>query len=328
MARLPLLTFAELAASGREAPCRLTTVWETGAFAIAASPKLSGGAAPPFGAIRRLFDRADAALAVRRSTVHHAVKRAAVDSGPKPPEAPARFWRGLICREGRERLHPAGVDRKRSIDLTTEALSSRRLSRRLGGDLLEVQSFFAAQEDGEDCLVATLARSLHHAFGLSHTILTGHRLHRLLDYREELADLPGPRCHPHLDRGSFTLLWEDSPGLQVLRPCGDWADWPAGAAVVVVAGSAASFLTGGRVLAPPHRVLAPEPHRDARLTPRRTAIAYFVEPAKSQVLVPASRPGDEGPLPRLTYGELKRKAQHQGGHVGASCKMGSADGAA
>jgi len=309
--RLPVLSLSELTGYSQAAPSRLTTIWEGGAFAIS---NAEVSVKPPFASVRRLFDRADEAMSAGKRRGHRSL--ASVKSGaqpqqqpPQPPQPPTRFWRGLICSKGRERLSCAGLDRKRSIELTLDALHSRRLSRRLGRNLWTIQSFFSSQEDDRIGLVSILGRSLQHTFGMSSTVLMGQRLHRLLDYQEELVNLPGPRCHPHRDYGSFTLLWEDFEGLEVLRSTGDWAQAPGNAAAVVVAGAALSWLTAGRVFAPPHRVLAPPARQGCRTVPRRTSIAYFVEPAKIQLLSPVTVPGHHQDLCDLTYAELKRRAQ-------------------
>jgi len=317
--RLPVLSLSELTGYGQAAPNRLKTIWEGGAFAISnAEVSLN----PPFAAVRRLFDRGDEAMSAGNKSGHRSLATARRGlqppqhhQPPQPPQPPRRFWRGLICSEGRERLSCAGIDRKRSIDLTLEALHSRRLSRRLGNDLWTIQNFFSSQEADKVGLVAILGRSLQHTFGMSSNVLMGQRLHRLVDYREELVDLPGPRCHSHRDYGSFTLLWEDFEGLEVLRQSGDWAQPPQDAVAVVVAGTALSWLTAGRIYAPPHRVLAPAARQGCRTVPRRTSIAYFVEPAKCQLLSPITVPGHHQDLHDLTYAELKRRAQDRRGAV-------------
>jgi len=152
-----------------------------------------------------------------------------------------------------------------------------------------------------------LTASIQRTFGLAPAVLTGHRMHRLLDYNEELVNIAGPRCQPHFDFGSFTLLWSDGAGLEVLRRGNTWAEPPPTATAIVIAGSALNLLTAGRIFAPPHRVVAPRPEPGQRCTPRRTSVALFVEPAKAELLKPLAHVGVAPELPELTYAELKKR---------------------
>mmetsp|Transcript_9397 Transcript_9397/g.29158 ORF Transcript_9397/g.29158 Transcript_9397/m.29158 type:complete len:317 (-) Transcript_9397:22-972(-) len=304
-AYLPLVTLAELAKCRGTGAGRFASIWASGAFALALPRETSH--VPPFDAVRRLFDAGDAVLGRGGSSD-------ADTSTGTPTRSLKRFWRGLISPESREHLSLQECDRKRTIDLTLEALHSRRLLRRLGNDFEVFQQFVEAQlvHGG---IVPALAAHLEQTFGMAPAVLTGHRMHRLLDYREEASEIRGPRCQPHRDYGTFTVLWSDHLGLEVFRRrimgqhadefCDEWAEAPPGAAAVVVVGRALSVLTGGRAFAPEHRVVA-RPSTVLNRVPRRTALALFVEPAKTQILHPVGF-GGEHQTPGIIYGELKQR---------------------
>lgn len=302
---LPVLTLAEISAKTRS----VADAWRVGGFALrTGSISHADGAAPPFVSIRRIFNRRDAVWANANKFTRHE----------------RRFWRGLVSPEGRERLGTgqdaelqkfglAAIvpdhhdfrdgfshrDMKRKVDLTSEALASRRLSRKLGDDLVQVQRFFKLQEE---TVVPALLESVGSIFDLNVATLEGHRMHRLLDYQMCHQQL---RCHAHQDYGTFTLLWADALGLEVSL-AGAWV--PAFAdATIVLAGCALAVVTDGMVAAPRHRVVgsaAADPHS----APRRTAIALFLEPAKAQRLhfTPNSPSSASGSL-ELTYGDLKQQ---------------------
>lgn len=304
---LPLVMFEELAAGSPHMDCKLLDAWKCGAFAVG-SQALSEASfgSPPFDAVRHIFDRREAA---KLSPEQRAPKG---DLGGKRrrPHVAWRFWRGLVSAEG-EQLGPDGLDRKLTIDLTPQALASRGLTRKLGEDVERLQSFYAAQEARRNGLVPLLLASLERLFGLSPSVLAGARMHRLLDYREELPDVDSPRCQAHRDFGTFTLLWEDTAGLEVALGDDAWARAPnSGAEVVVVAGRALSLLTAGQIAAAQHRVVAPPRLDGALRTPRRSSIALFVEPAKTQRL---HAPGEvnEADADALLYGSLKQCIRYQ-----------------
>mmetsp|Transcript_36948 Transcript_36948/g.61254 ORF Transcript_36948/g.61254 Transcript_36948/m.61254 type:complete len:333 (+) Transcript_36948:114-1112(+) len=85
----------------------------------------------------------------------------------------------------------------------------------------------------------------------------------------------------HSDSGFLTLLLQDSHGLQV-HAGGDWVDVPpAGPSVLVCnLGEVAEMMTGGYLLATPHRVLRCN----------RISIPFFYNPSLSSVVEPLQLP--------------------------------------
>ena len=89
-------------------------------------------------------------------------------------------------------------------------------------------------------------------------------------------------CAAHTDNGILTLLAQDeNAGLQVRTRDGHWRDVPyAPDAFVVNTGTAFERLSGGRLVATPHRVLH---------APRtRLSIPFFYEPRPDLPLTPAT----------------------------------------
>mmetsp|Transcript_93463 Transcript_93463/g.263878 ORF Transcript_93463/g.263878 Transcript_93463/m.263878 type:complete len:292 (-) Transcript_93463:106-981(-) len=283
-------------------------------FAIRDSPMTrTPQSSPPFEAVRHIFDQADAS----KSSGERRAPKGDLPGNNRQPHAPWRFWRGLVSPEG-EQLGRDGRDRKRTIDLTTQALASRRLTQKLGEDLQALQTFFGAQEVRRTGLVPLLVAGLKRLFGLEPAVLGGGRMHRLLDYREEIEQSGSPRCHSHSDFGTFTLLWQDTLGLEVEFGDEGWVRMPqSGVRAVVVAGRALSVLTSGMTVAAPHRVVAPPRLAGSLATPRRSSIALFVEPAKSQLLQPMRRMSEE-PLEAMAYGTLKQRLRYEPGHEASS----------
>jgi len=168
-------------------------------------------------------------------------------------------------------------------------------------------------QEAECGLVPSLLSSLEHSFGLSPLVLSGHRMHRLLDYRENVEGAPpgGMRCHAHRDFGSFTLLWADTDGLEVAAgQGGEWMHAETGTSAVVVAGCALAVLSQRKIVPPLHRV----PELEGVASPRRTAIALFVEPAKQQRL-----DNSDSVQTEQTYADLKKGLQQKDfSNLGAS----------
>lgn len=319
-ARLPLVMFDELVQSSSSVDSKLEHAWRCGAFVIRDPSSIEASSRdPPFEAVRRIFDQSDAA----KVAGERRAPKGDLPGKRRPPHAPWRFWRGLVSAEG-EQLGLGGFDRKRTIDLTSQALASRRLTQKLGDHFQMVQCFFGAQEVGTACLVPMLLSSLKRLFQLDPGVVAGDRMHRLLDYREENAQSESPRCQSHCDFGTFTLLWQDTAGLEVA--CGDegWARMPqSGVDVVVVAGKALSLLTSGMIVAAPHRVVAPPTSPEGLVAPRRSSIALFVEPSKSQLLQPM-RGMFEEPHEAILYRDLKTCLRYEPdrGHKIASAGRG------
>ncbi len=85
---------------------------------------------------------------------------------------------------------------------------------------------------------------------------------------------------PHSDHGFITLLpLSDVPGLEILRPSGEWlAAKPVNDGILVNTGEFLNRWSNGRFLATPHRVVSPE--RD------RYSMAMFFNPNADTLAVP------------------------------------------
>ncbi|KAG7086501.1 hypothetical protein E1B28_002454 [Marasmius oreades] len=74
----------------------------------------------------------------------------------------------------------------------------------------------------------------------------------------EIGASGGSGIGEHSDFGYLTILAQDSPGLQVKSPSGDWVDVPViQDALIVNVGDMFDMLTGGRFVSPRHRALSP-----------------------------------------------------------------------
>lgn len=120
-------------------------------------------------------------------------------------------------------------------------------------------------------------------------------------------DDPPLATRRHTDAAGLSLLWQRQPGLQAQAPDGTWRDVPRlENCISVHLGTVLELMTGGRVPATPHRVIA-------RGTPRQS-IGFFLEPALSARLAPldgAAAPPDRAPAAGGTYGWHLQSVFHQ-----------------
>lgn len=97
----------------------------------------------------------------------------------------------------------------------------------------------------------------------------------------------------HTDASGLSLLWQGAPGLQARGQDGVWRDIPkAENAISVHVGDVMTHLTDGAVPGTPHRVLASDSARQS--------VGFFLEPALSAVVTPATHIGTH--TVRDTYG--------------------------
>ena len=127
-----------------------------------------------------------------------------------------------------------------------------------------------------------------------------HSTLRLLNYHAGAASpQPGPdgvalSAGRHTDACGLSLLWQAEPGLQAEGQDGVFRDIPVVAnAISVHVGDAMTRLTDGVVPATPHRVLACDGPRQS--------VGFFLEPALSAAVTPASETRDPVPV-EDTYG--------------------------
>jgi isopenicillin N synthase-like dioxygenase len=113
----------------------------------------------------------------------------------------------------------------------------------------------------------------------------GHAL-RMLMYPARSSQPEGTRMQPHTDSGSVTLLFQDSPGLEVEGPTGEWVKAPClEGHILVNLGDALCFWSGGRLKATKHRVtFEGVPHDRCRMS-----MAYFGTAGPETVLEPIGR---------------------------------------
>ena len=106
---------------------------------------------------------------------------------------------------------------------------------------------------------------------------------RMLMYPTRSEQPTGTRMSPHTDSDSVTLLFQDSPGLEVESPTGEWVRAPCIAGHILVnLGDSLCFWSGGQLKATMHRVTFDGvPHDRARQT-----MAYFGRAAPETVLEP------------------------------------------
>lgn len=108
---------------------------------------------------------------------------------------------------------------------------------------------------------------------------------RMLMYpaREEMPKDVGSRMAEHTDSGSITLLFQKSPGLEVMSPTGKWVKAPCiDDTILINLGDVLSFWSGIQLKATLHRVTFDDlPHDKERQT-----MAYFGAANSNTVLQP------------------------------------------
>jgi len=100
----------------------------------------------------------------------------------------------------------------------------------------------------------------------------------------------------HTDTNFLTLILQDgTPGLQAFTAAGEWIDVPETGPDCLICnlGEQAEILSGGYLLATPHRVQRPKRQR-------RTSVPFFYNPALSAIVQPLINiDNKEGSLPRV-----------------------------
>ncbi|ESK88360.1 2og-fe oxygenase [Moniliophthora roreri MCA 2997] len=182
-------------------------------------------------------------------------------------------WRGYMPMSG-ESTHGV-VDRKEGIYFGPEHSSTHELL----GMPLHGQNRFPPEEDVpgmKDTVLDYIERvtevgkqlttGLSLALGLDSKYMNQHLLEpepvalfRFFRYPpNESGVTDGSGIGEHSDFGFLTILMQDSPGLQVMSPSGEWVDVPViEGAFVVNVGDMFDMLTGGRFVSRRHRALSP-----------------------------------------------------------------------
>ena len=115
----------------------------------------------------------------------------------------------------------------------------------------------------------------------------GNALRMLMYPAREKSPGDATRMQPHSDSGSVTLLFQDSAGLEVESPDGDWVKAPCVKDHILVnLGDALAFWSGGQLKATKHRVTFDGVpfHRE------RQSMAYFGSADPATVLQPIKNP--------------------------------------
>ncbi|KAL9114997.1 MAG: hypothetical protein Q9227_001241 [Pyrenula ochraceoflavens] len=139
---------------------------------------------------------------------------------------------------------------------------------------------------------------------------------RMLMYPARTEPSKGTRMSPHTDSDSVTLLFQDSAGLEVESPTGEWVKAPCiDSHILVNLGDSLCFWSGGQLKATKHRVtFEGVPHDRARQT-----MAYFGRAAPDTVLEPIGDRANIGRYntngidvyPGITVGEYGRLIMEQ-----------------
>jgi isopenicillin N synthase-like dioxygenase len=122
----------------------------------------------------------------------------------------------------------------------------------------------------------------------------GYVLLKLIGYHPQLkADIQRAGVAAHVDFSWLTLTLQDSPGLQIRNPRGDWLQVdPVPGALWVHPGELLQLASGGRYRATPHRVINPSFDRT------RVSLPFFLNPPLGghvEPLASISTAGDTGP---------------------------------
>lgn len=170
-----------------------------------------------------------------------------------------------------------------------------------------LQPLVTAYVDNMNALCHLLTVHIEKALALAAGTLTRHfesptTFLRLLHYPSQppMDGLYGSA--PHTDYGFITLLaQDDTGGLQVRDPAGQWLDVPPRPdAFIMNAGDMLQRWSHGRFLSTPHRVI----NRSGR---ERYSIAYFHDPHVDTVIEPLVTSAQPRDFPPLRYGDYLRE---------------------
>jgi len=176
-----------------------------------------------------------------------------------------------------------GVDQKRVFDLSEERMkiiheADPQILKDLGPAFTAIKGFFR----GLDGSTHRILRALAHVTGDGRLYKErdSYRTNwRCIDYHERSIGAVAPRCGEHRDFGPLTIIFPDSPGLQVHRN-GEWHDIPKPATgALVLFGICTAWRSNDRIEAPKHRV-------DPSLSARRLSAVLFIGPRNDDYLAP------------------------------------------
>lgn len=129
-------------------------------------------------------------------------------------------------------------------------------------------------------------------------IAKGNSLRMIMYPAREVEPSGSTRMQPHTDSGSVTLLFQQSAGLEVLSPEGDWIAAPCLEDTILVnVGDTLAFWSGGRLKATRHRVT----FEGVPAGMERLSMAYFGAAIPETVLEPVG--SDRGSVPEFAYGD-------------------------
>ena len=115
------------------------------------------------------------------------------------------------------------------------------------------------------------------------TVGKGNSLRMLMYPARSMRPEGSTRMQPHTDSGSVTLLFQQSPGLEVLSPEENWVAAPCiDKTILVNIGDTMSFWSGGQLKATKHRVTFEGLPHDKE----RRSMAYFGTATPDTVLEP------------------------------------------
>jgi isopenicillin N synthase-like dioxygenase len=156
-----------------------------------------------------------------------------------------------------------------------------------GGDRARIESYLEAVSAlGERVLQAVAGALAVTAFSRD-----GYAILKLIGYHPQASTgIARPGVAAHVDFSWITLTLQDSPGLEVLPPGGDWTlVEPRPGSLWVHAGELLELVTRGRYPATPHRVVNRSIERS------RVSIPFFVNPPLDGLVaaLPQSAPAEE-----------------------------------
>lgn len=142
-----------------------------------------------------------------------------------------------------------------------------------------------------ECFALALALPDAEYFAKAHDAAVGKgNSLRMLMYPARAAEPTGStRMQPHTDSGSVTLLFQQTPGLEVLSPDNEWVSAPCTDDTILVnIGDTMAFWSGGQLKATKHRVTFEGlPH-----SKERQSMAYFGTATPDTVLEPIVMTGE------------------------------------
>lgn len=144
------------------------------------------------------------------------------------------------------------------------------------------------------CVAADLGLSTSPFAGVGRE---GYVLLKLIGYHPQpSAHIKRPGVAPHVDFSWLTLTLQDSPGLEVLSPGGEWTQIEASpGGLWVHPGELLQFASGGVYAATPHRVINPSLDRT------RVSLPFFLNPPLTGKVAPLVAPAAVAPPAEIVH---------------------------